>query len=201
MLRQRVRTRDVPWRLVGRLLVGLLALALVFYGAMVVLLAAKVDPDTVQQISGYRSAFDFLAGLQSGDVDGGVRALVAAGGLLALLVCGWLLWQEVPRPHFTRYDVTVGGDEHGSVVVAPRVVERLAAYAAQRGPDISGADARYAGDALVVGVTVRRPRECAPALRGAQDAVREALERHGLPVVPVTLTLTAIDTKHRRELN
>ncbi len=40
----------------------LLALALVWYGVMVILLAAKVSPHTVNSISAYRTIYDTLAG-------------------------------------------------------------------------------------------------------------------------------------------
>ncbi|MBA3408537.1 MAG: hypothetical protein H0U06_10890, partial [Solirubrobacterales bacterium] len=70
MLRQRLRERTSPLMLVGRLVTLVFALALVWYGLMTVLLALKVSPSTVNTISGYRTAFDWLSGLTPSDVDG-----------------------------------------------------------------------------------------------------------------------------------
>ena len=106
MLRQRLRTREEPLRIVGRLLVAAFALALIWYGAMLALLAAKViSPATANGLSGYRTAYDFLAGLTPADVDGTTRALIAAAGVAAFVIFGYLAWRELPRPYLARRDV------------------------------------------------------------------------------------------------
>ena len=56
MPRQRLRARTSPLVFFGRLLTFLFAAALIWYGAMTVLLALKVSPSTVNSISGYRTA-------------------------------------------------------------------------------------------------------------------------------------------------
>ena len=82
MLRQRLRERTSPLMLVGRLVTLMFALALVWYGLMTLLLALKVSPSTVNTISGYRAAFDWLSGLTPADVDGAAtRAIIAAAGI------------------------------------------------------------------------------------------------------------------------
>ena len=89
VLRQRVRVRRSPLAILGRALALLLGLALIWYGLMLLLLALKTPRDTVESLSGYRAAFDWLAALQPPDVDGGVtRAIVAGAGLLAFVVFG-----------------------------------------------------------------------------------------------------------------
>ena len=200
MLRQRIHTHDVPWRFFGRLLVALLALALVWYGAMLVMLAAKVSPATVNGLSGYRTAFDFLSGLTPDDVGGSTRAIIAGAGLAALLVFGFLLRQELPRPYLTRQDLPLDETDRGWVKVEPRAIEQLAAHAAERGGAVTSASARYGTDDLTVNVTVRRPAQLAETLEGARRDVRAALERSGLPVPPLRLILTGLDTPSR-ELN
>ena len=47
MLRQRLRTHSSPLARAGQLLVAVLALALVWYGLMLALLALKVSPASV----------------------------------------------------------------------------------------------------------------------------------------------------------
>ena len=201
MLRQRVRTREEPLRVVGRLLVAAFALALIWYGAMLALLAAKViSPATANGLSGYRTAYDFFAGLTPADVDGTTRAIIAAAGVAAFVIFGYLAWRELPRPYLARRDVALREDEHGRVIVEPRVLERIAAHAALQQPGVVDASGRYATDELVVGVTVGRSRSLADILRGAQRDVRAALERHELPILPVTLALTGADTTRKREL-
>ena len=62
MLRQRVRVRTSSVALIGRAILILFSLALIWYGLMLILLALKVSPHTVNQISGYRTAYDYLSG-------------------------------------------------------------------------------------------------------------------------------------------
>lgn len=201
MLRQRVHSRQPPLRIVGRLLVGLLALALVWYGAMTALLAVKVSPSTVNSLSAYRTIYDYFAGLSPSDVDGTTRALVAAAGLLAFLLLGYLAFKEFPRPYLARHDVDLAADDRGRVTIAARAIERVAETAAQNTPGIANATSRYGEEALAVDVTLRHARDPAGTLRRAHQDVRDALERHGLPAAPVRLTLTRYDSKARRELS
>ena len=88
MVRQRLRIGSSPLALLGRIVLVLFALALVWYGAMLVLLAFKVSPHTVNQLSGYRSAYNYLAGLEPQDITDDI--LFGAKTLLALEA----LWAE-----------------------------------------------------------------------------------------------------------
>lgn len=93
MLRQRLRhSAAVP---LGRAVLVLCALALIFYGTMVILLALKVGRGSVNAISGYRDAYDYLAGLQPRDVAGNVRGILAAPACCCL--------KQIPRPYLTRH--------------------------------------------------------------------------------------------------
>jgi len=202
MLRQRLRERTSPLVVLGRLLVFVFALALLWYGLMTLLLTVKVSPSTVNAISGYRSAFDWLAGLTPQDVDGSTtRAIIAAAGVVAFLVFGYLALKEIPRPHFTRHELQLTDDDHGEITVQPRAVERLAETAAQQNPAISSASGRYGQDDLTITVTVTRARDLADTLRDTQQRVARALEQHHLPTQPVNVTLTGYDRRHRRELS
>lgn len=201
MLRQRLRKRTSPLMFLGRLVTLVFALALVWYGLMTLLLALKVSPSTVDTISGYRTAFDWLSGLSPADVDGATtRAIIAAAGVVAFLVFGYLALKQLPRPYLARRDLELTADERGGVTVEPRAVERLAEVAATAHPAVTDARGRYSSDDLSVDVTVRRARDLADTLHDAQRRVALALEQHELPAMPVNVTLTGYNRRHRREL-
>ncbi len=200
MGRQRVNLHRSPAELVGRVLVTLLALALLWYGLMLVLLAVKVSPTTVNGLSGYRTVFDDLASLKPTDISGTTRLIVAGAGLLTFLVLGYLAYKALPRPSLARSEVYLVDDERGEVRVRPRAVERVAESAASQQPGVAEASGRLGEDELDVMLTVRRPREAVETMRAVRGAVREALEQHDLPVLPVNVTLTGIDRTTRRDL-
>jgi len=201
MLRQRLRLRRSPLALLGRGLLVVICLALVWYGLMLLLLALKVSPEPINSVSGYRSAYDGLAGLSAEDVSAGKRLVAALVGLTAFLLFGYLALKELPRPYLARHDLRLAEDERGAVDVEPRAIERIAELAAGGGAGIGGARARYETDRLAVDLSVRRAREVPEALRGAQQRVRAALGDHDLPQLPVDVTLTGFDRKQRRELS
>ncbi|MGH8930489.1 MAG: hypothetical protein ACRDZO_07605 [Egibacteraceae bacterium] len=201
MLRQRVRERTSPLMFLGRLVTLLFALALVWYGLMTLLLALEVSPSTIDTISGYRTAFDWLSGLAPADVDGGAtRAIVAAAGVVAFVLFGYLAIKQLPRPYLARRDLELTADDRGEVTVEPRAVERLAEVAATAHPAVTRARGRYSSDDLSVDLTIRRARDLAATLHDAQRRVALALEQHELPAMPVNVTLTGYDRRHRREL-
>ncbi|MBA3304692.1 MAG: hypothetical protein H0U25_02030 [Thermoleophilaceae bacterium] len=211
MLRQRLRSRTSPLALLARALVVLFALALIWAGLVIFLLALGVGDATVDSITGYRAAFDSLAGLESEDVDDATtRAIVAGAGVLAFLVFGYLALRELPRPYLARQDLELSkghdgqGEERttpGTLTVAPRAIERLAETAAEDQPGVAGASGRYGTNELAVGVAVRRAGEVAATLGGVQTAVHDALSRHGVPDMTVSVILTGYEPKTKRELN
>lgn len=200
MPRQRVRERSSVLALVGRLVPLVLALALIWYGAMLVLLALKVAPSTVNELSGYRTAYEWLSGLTPDKVDGGgTRAIIAGAGVAAFLVFGFLAYKQLPRPYLARRELSLSADRRGEVTVEPRAVERIAEVAASANPAVSHARGRYSVDELTVDVDVRRASDVAQILRGAQGRVADALEQHELPAMPINITLVGYD-RSRREL-
>jgi len=201
MLRQRVRARSFPLaRVITDAFVVILALALVWGGAMLVLLALKASPSTVDSLSGYRAAYDYLAGLGSADITVSVRRVAAIGGLSAAAIFGYLAWRAVPRPYLVRTDLRLSGDERGTVDVNARAIERAAELAALDHPAVAAARARYATDDLTVDISVNR----ADALRATLDDVHrrahDSLVRHELPALPVNVTLVRLERTSRREL-
>ncbi|MGI8593557.1 MAG: hypothetical protein ACR2ML_04185 [Solirubrobacteraceae bacterium] len=201
MLRQRLRIRTRKLVVVGRVLLFLVVVALVWYGLMVILLALKIAPESVDSVSGYRSAFDELSFLTPSDVDGPVRAIVVIAGVLAFLLFGWLAFKELPRPYLARGDVELASGERGELSVEPRAIERAAEIAACEHPSVSSASGRYGTEDLEIAVSVRRARGLPETLDDVQERVRASLQRHGLPAVPVNVNLTGYDRRQRRELN
>jgi hypothetical protein len=198
MPRQRIRERPSVLMVVGRIVPIVVALGLMWYGLMLILLALKVSPSTVNSISGYRTAFNYLSGLTPSDVDGSVtRAIIAGSGLAAFLVFGYLALKQLPRPYLARRELALVTDEHGEVYVAPRAIERIAEVAASMHPAVTAAQGRYSVDDLAVDVSVRRARDLATTLHDAQQRVAHSLEQHEIPAMAVNITLTGYDRQGR----
>jgi hypothetical protein len=201
MPRQRVRERTSFLVFAGRLVTLLVGLAMVWYGLMTLLLAVKVSPGTVNSLSGYRTAFNWISGLSPADVDGGAtRAIIAGAGVASFLLFGYLAVKQLPRPYLARRELPLHSDERGELRVEPRAVERLAEVAASGEVAIAEARGRYSVDDLAVEVTVRRARDLAAILKATQDRVVGALAEHDLPAMPVNVTLSGYDRRERREL-
>lgn len=201
MLRQRLRLRRSAVAHLGRALLAALCLALIWYGLMLVLLALKVSPEAVNSISGYRTAYDALAGLTAEDVNPSTRLIAAPVGLIAFVFFGYVALKQLPRPHLTRADLRIAEDERGVVDVEPRAIERIAELAVGAQDSVTGVRARFETDRLAVELTARRAREVPETLREAQHRVREAIGDHNLAQLPVDVTLTGFDRKQRRELS
>jgi hypothetical protein len=201
MLRQRVRARSFPVAgLAADAVVVVFALALVWGGTMLVLLAFKTSPATIDVLSGYRTAYDYLAGLEPGDIGDTTRLAAAIGGLVACLMFGVLAWRTIPRPYLARTDLRLTDDELGTTDVDPRAIERAAELAALDHPAIAAARARYAGDDLTLDVSAARADTLAETLLEVHQRARDSLARHELPPVPVNITLVRFERKTRREL-
>jgi len=201
MLRQRLRSRTSPVAYLGKAVLIVISLALIWYGLMLALLALKVSPGSIDAVSGYRSAYDYLAGLVPTDVDGQVRLIAGLGGFAAFLLFGYLALKAIPRPYLARRDLRLAEDERGTLDVEPRAIERIAEAAAGEHPAVSTATGRYGTDELSVDLSVERARDLTDTLNDVQDRVHRALHVHGLPATPVNVTLTGFDRKRRRELS
>jgi hypothetical protein len=201
VIRQRVHLRTPALAYLVRLLTVVLGLALVWYGLMLVLLAAKVSPHTVNAISGYRSLYDDAAALTQNDFTTTVRWIAGVAGFLAFLLFAYLAVQELPRPYLARGDVGLAEDRRGTTVVKPRAIERVAELAARGNDEVASAAGRLGDHELNVAVGVRRAATAADTLRDIRTRVRSELHRHELPELPVHVTLTDYDRKTRRELS
>lgn len=200
MLRQRLRSKTAALGVLARGFTLLVGVVVTWYGLMLVLLAVKLDPGFVDSISGYRTAFDFLAELTAEDIDAVTRAIVAGAGLLVFVAFGYLALRSVPRPFLARHDVNLEAREGGEVIVAARAVERAAEAAASIVPGVTSVTARSGAERLEVDVELNRARWIVAELEEVRDAVRKALAEHELPAVPVDVTMIGFANKQRREL-
>ncbi|HZG49497.1 MAG TPA: hypothetical protein VEY90_08255 [Thermoleophilaceae bacterium] len=202
MLRQRLRTRTSPLAFIQRLLEFALALALIWYGLILAGLALDViGRGSADTYSGYRTAYDFAADLLAGRASDSARLIAGIAGMVALVVLLTVALKRLPRPYLARQDLELEAGERGTVTVEPRAVERLAEGIALQHPAVSSASGRFETDDLAVLLEVRRARDLPDTLRSVQHSVRSGLERHGLPPVPVNVTLTSYDNSSKRELN
>jgi hypothetical protein len=193
MVRQRVRSRSFPLARVGaNAVVVIFAVALAWGGGMLMLLALKVSPSTINALSGYRTAYDYLAGLEPLDISASTRLIAALAGLIACALFGYLAWRALPRPYLARTDLRLVGDT-GSVDVDARVIERAAEIAVLDHPAVAAARARYATDDLTVHVSVSRPDALAATLTDVHQRARDSLARHELPVLPVNISLVRME--------
>src|SRR6185312_15391987 len=119
----------------SRILLALACLALIWYGAMAILLAVKVSPSTLEMLSRYRTIYDYLADLRAGDLTPTVRLLLGLGGFSAFAALAFVVWQALPRPQLARHGLQLPGDRMGTVVVHPRAIERAAEASALEHPD------------------------------------------------------------------
>lgn len=201
MLRQRITSSTSPVAAIGWIVLVIFALALIWYGLMLLLLALGVPGGFVDTISGYRTAFDFLAGLTPQDIGATTRLIAGVAGLIASVVFGYTALKMLPRPRLARGSMTLADDEIGTIELRPRAAERIAELAAFENPAISAAAGRLGDNELTVNVHISRAREVAEAMRDVQRRVRDALERHELPAQTVNVTLTGFDRATRRELS
>jgi hypothetical protein len=201
MLRQRMRARSFPVaRVLADTLVVVFALGLVWGGAMLVALACKAAPGTIDSLSGYRTAYRYLASLQPSDITPATREVSAVAGAVAAVIFGCLAWRAIPRPYLARGDLRLAADERGSVDVSPRAIERAVESAALEHAAVTSARARYGTDDLTLDVAAARAGGLGETLQDVQRRARDSLARHELPPLSVNVTLVRLDRKHRREL-
>jgi hypothetical protein len=201
MTRQRVNLRTPGLGHLVALLTLVLAIALVWYGLMVVLLAVKVSPHTVNSLSAYRTLYDDVANLKPSDFTTLRRLVAGFAGLIAFLLFLYLACKAWPRPYLTRGEITIDHGRHGSTAVQPRAFERVAEIAARGNPDVTAATGRVGDEELTVGIDSRRASAIAETLIDVHQRVEAELEKHELPHLPVTVTLTGYDRQTRRELS
>jgi hypothetical protein len=186
--------------LLGHLLTVALSLILIWYGAMVVLLAAKISPHTVNAISGYHGLYKDIAGLRRANFTTLVRVIAGLAGFLAFCVFLWLALQRLSVPNAGRHRLTLGEDDRGATTVEPRAIERLAEIAAQSHRDVSHATGHLGDQQISVDIDVCRADTAAQVLRAVATSIADALDSHELPALTVNVTLTGYEPTTRRQL-
>ncbi len=201
MVRQRIRIHSPAVAFVGDVLGVVFALALLWYGLMTVLLAFKLSPHSINEVSGYRTIFNWLAALRPGDVaHEPTRATIAVAGAVSFLLFGYLAYKMIPRGHLARHDLTLAETPRGHTAVGPRVLERTAELAIIEDPAVTAVTARYGDGILNVNITVRRARNVDDTLRRARQRTADAIACHDLPPLPANVTLSGYERRQRREL-
>lgn len=201
MTRQRISLHTPAFGYLVAVLTIVLGALLVWYGLMVVLLAVKVSPHTVNSLSAYRTLYDDAVDLKRSDFTTLRRLIAGFGGLIMFLVFLYLAFKAWPRPYFARGEVSLQDDEQGTTTIEPRAIERVAELAAQENPDVTGARGRLGDEELSVGIDARRASVAAETLRDVHQRVRASLDAHDLPSLPVNVTLIGYDRQTRRELS
>lgn len=200
MIRQRINLRRRTGALLVQALTIAFALALVYGGVLDALLALKLHglgPDQINRISGYRTAYHWLAGLHRADFTT-PRALIAGfGGLLLFLFFAALVLRSLPRPYLTRSEVGFPVSDRGATVVRPRAVERVAEFAAQANVHVVGVTGRLGDGELHVDIGIDAAPAAAETLADVRERVRDQLGRHDLPTMPVHVTLTGYEPEAR----
>lgn len=191
-MRQRLRLGVPRAAFVAPALAASIGLVLAWYGLMLILLAAGVDPGSIDRLSGYRTAYDLATGLGTGDTDGLTRLWIALGGVAAFLLLGYLALRELPRPRLARRSIDLADQPGQRLRVEARARERLIESALAGSPHLADSSVRVDGERIVVSVVAIATAPVATALADAQLRARRALEQHGLPVVPVDVTLQAL---------
>jgi Cu/Ag efflux pump CusA len=169
VIRQRIAVRTPLAAYLVRLLTLLLGAALVWYGLMVVLLAAKVAPHTVNNLSAYRTLYNDAASLTRHDFTTAVRLIAGFAGLLVFLIFLAVALGTVPRPYLARGTIDLQADGgRGHTEIAPRAVERVAESAAQGNPNVRSARGRLGDRELHVDIASGAPEAVADTLTDVQ---------------------------------
>ena len=178
MIRQRVNLRTPALAYLVAVLTIVLGALLLWYGLMVVLAAVKVAPHTVNSLSAYRTLYDDAVDLKASDFTTLRRLIAGFAGLIAFLVFMYLAFKAWPRPFLARGEVTLEDNEHGTTVIEPRAIERVAELAARGNPDVTSATGRLGDEQLSVAVDSRRASSVAATLR---DVHASGANRTGPP--------------------
>jgi hypothetical protein len=197
MIRQRVRISRDAFTVAGLLVLAVLALALIWGGAVVLALAAGAAPGDVAAASGYRDAWAAVRDVRPDDLAG--RWWLVAAGALAAVLLGRLAFAQLPRPRLARHDLALGAPGAG-LDVAPRAIEHVVEHAAREVDGVRSARALLGDADVVIGLGVTQRAVPAAVLADAHARATAALVRHGLPPLVVHALITHTDRNDKRSL-
>ena len=200
MPRQRLGLPSGVLTTVGQKLMLLVGLALIWGGAVVLLLAAGVAPADVQTFTGFRTVYDQLASVGPAGWDETTAAIIAVAGVVLFLLLLVLGWAQRITPHLARTDVVLTDDELGTVTVNPRAIERAAEVAAGRGAAVHAVRARLGEDEMTITIHASGADQIPDTLRGARERVQAALQDAGTPQQTVRVVVTRFTAPSTRDL-
>jgi hypothetical protein len=188
-------------RVWGRMATGALALVLIWYGAMLALLAAKLSPHTINTISGYRTVYNNVADLRHADFTTPVRLIAGLAGFVAFCFFLWLAAHHLAPGGVGQRALTIADEDDGSTTVKARVIEHLAEITARGHAEVTHATGHLHEDQLDVDIDTCRPDSAAHVLRIVAARILDALAGHELPPVTVNVTITGYEPTTQRQLS
>ncbi|MBJ7471376.1 MAG: hypothetical protein JHD16_08730 [Solirubrobacteraceae bacterium] len=200
MPRKRLGLRHSWATTLGQKVMVVPALALIYSGAVILALAAGVAPAEVNAVSGYQWVYERLGALDPADWSTATRAVVAAAGVVGLIVLVALGWAQRLIPHVTRTSLTLRDEADGRTTVSPRAIERAVEIAA-RHAGVRDAKATLDEDDLQIALHARRADLIPEVLRTTKTRAQSAIEQAGLPdSTAVRVTVTRFTPASRTEL-
>lgn len=187
----------------GQKLMLLVAVGLVYAGAVALALAAGVHGDDLERISGAGWLHDRLAELDPSTWSRGATATVAALGVLLAVLLLRLAWAQrlVPQRTRTAFELSATAPAAGRTTVQPRAIERAAEVAAAGDPGVRAAKATLGDGDLTVHLHARDAARLPEILRDAERRTRAALHAAGVgDDVGLRLTITRFSAPSRTEL-
>lgn len=186
----------------GQKLMFVVAVGLIYGGAVALALAAGVSGGDLDQITGAARLQDELASVDLGAWSQAVTIAVGVGGVVLAGILLRLAWAQRLVPQRTRLarDLEPDARAPGTTTIQPRAIERAAELASADDPGVRAAKATLSGRDLAVQLHVRDAERFPELLRGAQQRTRDALVAAGLAgEFDVRLTITRISTSSRTE--
>lgn len=185
----------------GQKLMFVIALGLIYGGAVALALAAGVTGGDLDRVTGAAWLQDELASIDLAAWSQATTIGVGVGGVVLAAVFVRLAWAQRLVPQRTRLSHELETDGAGRTTVQPRAIERAAELASTEDPGVRAAKATLSADEITVHLHVRDAARLPDLLRAAKSRTQAALEAAGLADdVAVRLTVTRYSTPSRTEL-
>jgi hypothetical protein len=199
MPRQRLGLPHGVLTSIGRRLMALVGLVLIWGGGVVLALTAGAAPRDVDAWSGYRTVQREIGAFGPANWPDTTALVIAIGAVLLASVLLVLGWAQRLTPHLARTDVVLADLPEGRTTVSPRAIERAAEVAARREPGLHAVRARLGDDELTITVHARGADVLPELLRGVQRRATVALTEGGVPQKSVRVVVTRFSAPSTRE--
>ena len=178
----------------NRFVMLIIALLLIAVPVLLLLIAFGVLPaDTINQVTGYRSAVRGLQGLVSNfDFSQGTRVIIAIVGALLALIAGYLLLRELtfgrPVARKALVDDTPGRETAMTAAAVRHLAEGAAREVGAESPSctLATTDGRYD---VACDIRVPRSRNFAETATRTRENVRRVLGEQRVPLNNVEVTV------------